>query len=111
MRIAMLVVSAAVLAAQAVSAASLDDINVCNSGAGEDSIAACTRLIGDTETGKAMLARAYVNRALAFQRKTDLPRALADFDKSISLEPRSIVYAGRGRLYHFMGDEARDRRS
>ena len=67
-------------------------------------IVACTRNIQSGRfTGK-NLAVAFSNRALAYRKKMQWDKALADFDEAIRLNP-GFVYAfnNRGNVYYFKG--------
>ena len=44
--------------------------------------------------------RAYVWRGEAFEQKNDLPKALADFNKALEIDPKYVAaYYGRARIY------------
>jgi tetratricopeptide (TPR) repeat protein len=93
-----------VLAAPA-AAASRADWDACKGDDPDASIAACTRIIqGRGETAKNFaIARRY--RGLAYQRKADLDRAIADYSEAIRLDPKyADAYYGRGLTYRNKGD-------
>jgi tetratricopeptide (TPR) repeat protein len=64
----------------------------------EQVIAACTALIGLGKGDTKELSRVYAYRALGYQRKGDLSRALADADQAIKLDATSAV------AFHRRGD-------
>src|SRR5262249_49903991 len=89
-------------------AAAADDKAVCFAPvAGDENIAACTRLISSGVLSGPDLAQAYVRRATNYAViKDDLDRALADYNQAIPLDPRNAgPYAFRGailaRQHHF----------
>jgi len=67
----------------------------------DQSIASCTRIIGDTAETPANRAKAYFNRGLAYSSKKDYDRAIADYSEAIKLDPTySRAYANRGFGYY-----------
>ncbi len=95
------------IAAPAV-AASRGNWDACKADDPDQSIAACTRIIqGRGETAKnSAIARRY--RGLAYQRKDDLDRAIADYSEAIRLDPKyAEAYYGRGLTYRNKGDVER----
>ena len=89
-------------------AASRGDWDACKGDDPDQSIAACTRIIqGRGETAKnSAIARRY--RGLAYQRKDDLDRAIADYSEAIRLDPKyAEAYYGRGLTYRNKGDVER----
>jgi tetratricopeptide (TPR) repeat protein len=102
----MLIGSVALLAVIApAAAASRADWDACKGNDPDHSIAACTRIIqGRGETAKnSAIARRY--RGLAYQRKDDLDRAIADYGEAIRLDPEyAEAYYGRGLTYRNKGD-------
>src|SRR6516165_12165496 len=107
MRILTLLIGAAALFAVAApaAAASRADWDACKGDDPDRSIAACTRIIqGRGETAKdSAIARGY--RGLAYQRKGDLDRAIADYDEAIRLDPKHAeAYYGRVLTYRNKGD-------
>lgn len=71
----------------------------------DQSIASCTRIIGDTAETPANRAKAYFNRGLAYSSKKDYDRAIADFSEAIRLNPKQqVYYLGRGNCYYGKGD-------
>jgi tetratricopeptide (TPR) repeat protein len=82
--------------------AAADDKTVCfGPSTGDDSIAACTRLISSRVLSGAELAQAYVRRANnLITIKNDLDGALADLNEAINLDPRNAVpYISRGAIF------------
>jgi tetratricopeptide (TPR) repeat protein len=94
---------AAVLAAQA---AATDDFETCGSTGldGDVLIAACTRAIASGRFQEANLATLYKNRALEYNHRGDLDRAIADFTESIKLNPHFAYYYNRGIIWDAKGD-------
>jgi len=70
--------------------------------------------LGQTEVamkdfGKAMdidptLEQPYTHRGMLWRSRGDLPKALADFDRSIANQPRADTYYQRGLTYQMLGD-------
>ncbi len=83
-----------------------DDRDSCNNLTGDESIAACTRLIASKELQGDDLARAYRSRALSYTLfKGDYDRAIADFSEAIRLDPNNpLAYAVRGASFVRKGD-------
>jgi tetratricopeptide (TPR) repeat protein len=80
------------------------DVNTCQNGAGDDAIAACSRLLSLTWAGIHRDA-VYRTRGNAHYRKTDYDRAIADYDASIGLAPKDAgTYSNRGAAYNEKGD-------
>jgi len=71
------------------------------------------RRVGDrprpgAEGGAAGRAEAYLNRGVAYAKKGDLDRAIADFTKAIELRPGlAKVYINRGKAHDVKGDHDR----
>ena len=66
----------------------------------------CTRAIESNELSQKNLAGAYNNRGLAYVAENDLARAIADFDKSLALDPGRIEpLMDRGMAYGMQGDD------
>src|SRR5262249_60548282 len=85
--------------------ASRADGEACKANTPDQSIAACTRIReGTGETAKdSAIARRF--RGLAYQRKRDLDRAIADYHEAIRLDPKyADAYYGRGLTYRKKGD-------
>ena len=77
--------------------ASADDMATCKTSAGDDAIAACTRLISSKKLGGGVLAQAYVWRGVNYIRfKGEWDRAIADYNEALRLDPKTVgAYAGR----------------
>jgi tetratricopeptide (TPR) repeat protein len=89
-------IAAAVLMAVAVRPAAADDLSLCGQHAGDDSIAACTRLLAHNPRE----ATVYVARGLAYKLKGEYDRAIADYDQALKLKPRdATVYNNRGSAW------------
>ncbi|MFN6559077.1 MAG: tetratricopeptide repeat protein [Nostoc sp. ChiSLP01] len=75
-------------------------------GRNEEAITAYSRAIeANNEWGNTSLANAYLNRANIYSDRGDYRRAIADFNKSISLQPKNAVaYALRGLNHQRRGD-------
>jgi tetratricopeptide (TPR) repeat protein len=86
-----LVGTVALLAVIAAAPASRADWGACKANDPDQSIAACTRIIeGSGETAKdSAIARRF--RGLAYQRKRDLDRAIADYDEAIRASGRICI--------------------
>lgn len=60
-------------------------------------IPACTRILESPATKKEFLVWSTFNRAAAYERKGEVDRALADYDRVLSLEPQYLLaHYGRG---------------
>src|SRR5216684_3591567 len=71
----------------------------------DQSIASCTRIIGDNAETAANRAKAYFNRGLAYSSKKDYDRAIADFSEAIRLDPKyAWTYANRGSIRTAKGE-------
>ena len=87
-----------------------DDKTVCfGPSSGDDSIAACTRLISSRILSGSELANAYGRRANNLLTiKNDLDGALADLNEAIKLDPRNAVsYISRGAIFAKKGSYER----
>ncbi len=86
----------AVLAFIVAKPAAADDRSVCQSGNGEDRIAACSRVLARS----AKDSNAFNNRGIAYSDKEDRDRAISDFSQAISLNPKNATfYSNRGAEY------------
>jgi tetratricopeptide (TPR) repeat protein len=97
----LIVLSVAVLASGAVSAAD-NDWPDCNSNDVQLTIAGCTNVINADagDTGKFPLDRAYVRRGNAYGKSRKFDLAIADFTKAIELNPKRFEnYAARAVAY------------
>jgi len=85
----------------AAAPARADDVETCKRWAGDDSLAACTRVIASKTVGGAALAQVYASRGVIYIRfKGDWDRAIADYDEALRLDPRIAgAYAGRAAAY------------
>jgi tetratricopeptide (TPR) repeat protein len=82
-----------------------DDVDTCIKAAGDESIAACTRVIA---AGQGNLSWAYNHRGSAYQAKGNDDRAIADYDEAIQLDPKNArAYNNRGIAYHAKGNNDR----
>jgi tetratricopeptide (TPR) repeat protein len=80
----------------------------CDADDPDRNIAGCTRIIEDADEGKTMRGVAYVARGLAWQKKGDLDRALADYTEAIKINPKdALAYNNRGMLWRERGDSDR----
>src|SRR5579871_4297268 len=86
----------------ALTPALADDADMCGRARGDDSIAACSRLLARNPRD----AGAHYSRGYAYEwRKGDHDSAIADFDQAIALNPKyGIAYADRGFSYEHKGD-------
>ena len=84
-----------------------DDLSVCStsqSSPPDQAIAACDRLINAGKLQGSELARRYDDRAIAWYRKGELDRALADYNKAIALDLKfGSAYLNRGNVWHSKG--------
>ena len=77
----------------------------CDADDPDRNIAGCTRIIEDADEGKTMRGVAYVARGLAWQKKGDLDRALADYTQAIKINPKdALAYNNRGMLWRERGN-------
>jgi tetratricopeptide (TPR) repeat protein len=80
----------------------------CDADDADRNIAGCTRIVEDADEGKTMRGVAYVARGLAWQKKGDLDRALADYTEAIKVNPKdALAYNNRGMLWRERGDSDR----
>jgi lipoprotein NlpI len=112
MRVPVLLVGAAaffVVAGSAlVSQAIADDSDTCEEASGEETIAACTRVIQNRRTSKQDRASAHHNRGLAYRANGDHERAIADYSEAIRLVPKDAdVHFDRGLAYLYDGNPAK----
>jgi tetratricopeptide (TPR) repeat protein len=93
--------AAALLVATAVQPATADDRRACGSGAGDEAITACSRLLALNPKD----AVAYITRGIAYNAKGDLDRAIADYNEAIRLDPKdAVTYNNRGEAYEARND-------
>jgi tetratricopeptide (TPR) repeat protein len=90
-----------VLVATLAAPARADDAGTCKKVAGDDSLAACTRLISSQALRGGDLAQAYASRGAIYIRfKGDWDRAIADYDEALRLDPKNAgAHAGRAAAY------------
>jgi tetratricopeptide (TPR) repeat protein len=95
---------AALLIATVIQPASADDRRACDYGTGDESIAACSRLL----TRNPRDVAAYNNRGNRYKGKGDYDRAIADYDQAMRLNPKFVpAYNNRGNAYDNKGDYVR----
>jgi tetratricopeptide (TPR) repeat protein len=95
---------AAALSVMGAAAAAADDVLTCRT-QGDNSIAACTRLIASGRYRGRELAAIYALRAVYWYKKEDLDRAIVDYGDSIRHDPTiALVYFGRGAALKQRGD-------
>ena len=100
-------------AAAPARAQSDDDFKQCArltqvGGDAKERIDVCTRAIESPSPSQEDLAGAYNNRGLAYVAAGDLDRAIADFDKSLALQPGEMnALMDRGMAYGTKGDQER----
>src|SRR6185437_9331168 len=71
-------------------------------------IVGCTRIIEDADEGNIMRGAAYVARGLAWQKKGDGDKALADYNDAIRVNPKdALAYNDRGLLWRERGEPDR----
>jgi tetratricopeptide (TPR) repeat protein len=94
--------AAAVPVAAAVQPVIAEDTRVRTNGMADEPVAACTRIHALNPCD----AFAYNNRGLAYSRKGDDDRAIADCDQAIRLDPKlALPYKQhRGNAYNSKGD-------
>lgn len=76
------------------------DQQSCEKDSGDVAIAACARVIRENPKH----AKAYHNRGIAWHKKGDYDRAIADFSEAIRLEPHPLVYFNRGVAWTTKGE-------
>ncbi len=83
-----------------------DDKETCQRWAGEDSLAACSRLIASGTLRGGELAQSYVWRGITYIRfRGEWDRAIADFTEALRLGSKDPgAYAGRAAAYIRKGD-------
>ncbi|WP_439394981.1 tetratricopeptide repeat protein [Bradyrhizobium sp. PMVTL-01] len=86
-------------------AAADDDATRCSREAGDVAIAACTRAIN---SGAGQPSINYNNRGLAYRRKGENDRAIADYTEALRLNPKyAIAYNNRGLAFSEKGENDR----
>jgi tetratricopeptide (TPR) repeat protein len=110
MRLLLSVLLVCVLAAIAGPAwsASRDAHEDCDADDPDRNIVGCTRIIEDADEGNIMRGAAYVARGLAWQKKGDGDKALADYNDAIRVNPKdALAYNDRGLLWRERGEPDR----
>jgi tetratricopeptide (TPR) repeat protein len=80
----------------------------CDSDDADRNIAGCTQIIDDAGEKPVVRGAAYVARGLAWQKKGDDDRALADFNGAIRVNPKdALAYNDRGLLWRERGESDR----
>ena len=89
----------------AVAPAMADDSEDCANLSGEQAIAACDRVINSHKVRGEDLAKIYFYRGIEFAQKGDTDKALADFEQSADISPKSAaVFQAIGQGYRFKGN-------
>src|SRR5262249_39706065 len=89
-------------------AAGADDRALCATEAGDEAIAACTRLIGSGRDKDAELGALYRHRCAALTSKWDRDRSVSDCNEAVRLDPgNSSAFAARGHDWRINHDDAR----
>ena len=87
-----------------------DDVADCTKGSGDTAIRGCSRIIKSGRVfgkpiSKGNLAIVHSNRGIAYNKKGQYDRAIADYDKAIGLNPKyADAYNKRGLTYEVKGD-------
>jgi tetratricopeptide (TPR) repeat protein len=77
-----------------------EDVGTCRNGAGDDAIAACTRMLKRSPND----ASVYDSRGAAYSGKGAYDLAIADFDKAIKIDPKdAAAYNNRGLAHDGKG--------
>ena len=85
--------------------ANADDTATCNNASGDESIAACTRVISSDKFKGNNLAITLNNRGNAYHGKGDRDRAIADYSEAIRVDPKHPTsYNYRGNSYFEKGN-------
>jgi lipoprotein NlpI len=78
---------------------------ICITLRGDEAIAGCARAIASGRYEGKGLADLYRSRGLAWGRKRDFDRAIADYDRAIQLDPKyAFAYNNRGEAWRNRGD-------
>jgi tetratricopeptide (TPR) repeat protein len=94
-----------------VGAARADDEEACIRNAGDESVAACTRLINSGKYSGNTLGTWYSNRGISRLDMREYDRAIEDFDQALRFYPNHFVTTHRrGDAYKGKGDDARAKR-
>jgi len=90
------------------SGATRDAHQDCDADDPDRNIAGCTRIVDDAGEKPTVRGAAYVARGLAWQKKGDSDRALADYNGAIRMNPKdALAYNNRGMLWRERGDSDR----
>jgi|GEM_PF-1029840 len=82
-----------------------DDVAVCANAAGDNAIAACSRIIESGQTSGQELAVVYRRRGVALRTKGNNDRAIVDFDAAIQIDPKYVsALVDRGVAWRNTGD-------
>lgn len=93
------------VAASLQTAAASGDWDDCVKKSRAAAIAACTRVIDSGIYSGRVLAQAYSNRGIELTARSDLVRALTDFDEAMCHDPRqAAVFNNRGLAHAAKGD-------
>ena len=92
-----------------------DDAAVCAQRNGDQSIAACTRIINSRQGNAGDIALAYTRRGDTYLAKGDFDRALADYNEALALYPndpaahtnRAAAYLAKGEYEKALADYRR----
>jgi tetratricopeptide (TPR) repeat protein len=91
------VVAAIIVVGLPAFAIAADDNTICFKESGPVAIAACDRVINSPRSSRDNLVDAYTNRGQEYYTIKDYDKAIADFDRAINLNPRTILaYGNRG---------------
>ena len=95
-------VAALLTLSAALAPALADDADTCRKASGDDSVAACSRVLARNPKD----AGAYYSRGYAYEwRKGDHDRAITDFDQALVLNPKyALAYADRGFSHEHKGE-------
>jgi tetratricopeptide (TPR) repeat protein len=94
--------------APAMPAAAQNDRDICARARGDDSMAACDRLIGSGRETGAALGNAFRSRCSIWTARRDRDRALADCNEAVRLSPASAAaLIERGNVYRLRREPTR----
>jgi tetratricopeptide (TPR) repeat protein len=103
-----LAVSALVVAMSASAVADDKDKQDCANKDPDRAIRGCTAIIEHGNETPNIFATAFANRGVAYARKKDYDRAIADYTRAIEIDPRDAkTYNNRGLAYSIKGDYQR----